>query len=75
MEPKITAVRDMIEASGRSDAIDIEVDGGIAGDTVAGAVGAGANVLVAGSALFGDPDGLEHAVAELRRLATAAAAR
>jgi ribulose-phosphate 3-epimerase len=74
MEPKITAVRDLIESAGRSDTIDIEVDGGIAGDTVAGAVGAGANVLVAGSALFRDPDGLEHAVAELRRLATEAVA-
>jgi ribulose-phosphate 3-epimerase len=74
MEPKITAVRDLIEAAGRSDTIDIEVDGGIADDTFAGAVGAGANVLVAGSALFRDPDGLEHAVAELRRLATEAAA-
>jgi hypothetical protein len=31
-------------------------------------------VLVAGSALFRDPDGLEHAVTELRRLATEAAA-
>ena len=30
------------------------------------AVTAGANVLVAGSALFRDPAGLEHAVAELR---------
>jgi ribulose-phosphate 3-epimerase len=74
MEPKIAAVRDLIEAAGRSDTIDIEVDGGIADDTVAGAVSAGANVLVAGSALFRDPDGLEHAVTQLRRLATEAAA-
>jgi ribulose-phosphate 3-epimerase len=73
MEPKIAAVREMIEAAGRSDAIDIEVDGGIANDTVAGAAGAGANVLVAGSALFRDPEGREHAVAELRRIATEAA--
>ena len=29
-------------------------------------------MLVAGSALFHDPDGLEHAVAELRELAEAA---
>ena len=33
---------------------------------MAGAAAAGANVLVAGSALFADPDGLEHAVQELR---------
>src|SRR3954469_23195076 len=32
MEPKIAAVREMIEAAGRSDAIDVEVDGGIAND-------------------------------------------
>jgi ribulose-phosphate 3-epimerase len=34
-------------------ALDIEVDGGIAPDTVAAAAAAGANVLVAGSAIFG----------------------
>jgi ribulose-phosphate 3-epimerase len=38
---------------------------------VAGAARAGANVLVAGSALFRDPQGLEHAVSELRERATA----
>jgi ribulose-phosphate 3-epimerase len=48
------------------------VDGGIGPDTVAGAVAAGANVLVAGSALFRDPEGLEHAVTELRAKAEAA---
>jgi ribulose-phosphate 3-epimerase len=74
MEPKIDAVRRMIADAGRGDAIDIEVDGGIGRDTVGGAAAAGANVLVAGSALFGDPEGRAHAVAELRRLATAAAA-
>ena len=46
-----------------------EVDGGIGPTTVAGAVRAGANVLIAGSALFRDPEGLEHAVSELRALA------
>ena len=54
--------------------IDVEVDGGIAPDTVAGAAAAGANVLVAGSALFRDPDGLAHAVADLRQRAVAAQA-
>jgi len=37
-------------------ATDIEVDGGIAPDTVSRVVGAGANVLVAGSAIFGAPN-------------------
>ena len=70
MEPKIAEVRAMIEASGRS--IDLEVDGGIGPQTAAGAAGAGANVLVAGSALFRDAEGLDHAVAEIRATATAA---
>ena len=39
--------------------------------TVQGAARAGANVLVAGSALYRDPLGLEHAVSELRALASA----
>jgi ribulose-phosphate 3-epimerase len=71
MEPKIAEVRAMVEASGVD--VDVEVDGGIALGTVEGAVAAGANVLVAGSALFRDPEGLEHAVTELRAAATAAA--
>jgi ribulose-phosphate 3-epimerase len=67
MEPKIAAVRRMITAGNWP--CDLEVDGGIAPSTVQGATRAGANVLVAGSALFRDPLGLEHAVAELRALA------
>jgi ribulose-phosphate 3-epimerase len=52
--------------------IDLEVDGGIGPDTVAGAVSAGANVLVTGSALYRDPEGLEHAVSEIRKRAESA---
>ncbi len=73
MEPKITEVRRMVASAGLAETVDIEVDGGIGPDTVARAVEAGANVLIAGSALYRDPAGLEHAVTELRRLATAAA--
>jgi hypothetical protein len=40
---------------------------------IAGAASAGANWLVAGSALYRDPDGLEHAVKDLRARAEAAA--
>lgn len=72
MEPKIAEVRAMVESAGLADSVDVEVDGGIAPDTVGAAARAGANVLVAGSALFRDPEGLGHAVAELRRIATAA---
>ncbi len=39
---------------------------------MAGAARAGANVLVAGSALFRDPEGLTHAVTDLRQRAEAA---
>jgi ribulose-phosphate 3-epimerase len=72
MEPKISELRAMIEARGLSDHIDIEVDGGIGPSTITGAVTAGANVLIAGSSLFRDSEGLEHAVKELRALANAA---
>ena len=75
MEPKIRQVRQMIAAAGLEDCVDIEVDGGIGPETVAGAAEAGANVLVAGSALFKDPEGLAHAVADIRTRALAAAAR
>jgi ribulose-phosphate 3-epimerase len=70
MEPKIATVRRLILDRGCD--CDLEVDGGIGPSTVQGAVGAGANVLVAGSSLFRDPEGLEHAVRELRTLAEAA---
>ena len=71
MEPKVAEIRQMIEAGGHD--VDIEVDGGIGPATIAGASAAGANVLVAGSALYRDPEGLEHAVADLRTRAEAAA--
>jgi ribulose-phosphate 3-epimerase len=70
MEPKIARVRRMVLDGGHD--CDVAVDGGIAPPTVAGAARAGANVLVAGSALYRDPRGLDHAVTELRELATAA---
>ena len=70
MEPKIAEIAAMIEASGHD--VDIEVDGGITPDTIGGAAAAGANVLVAGSALFRDPEGLEHAVSTLRQVAESA---
>ncbi len=72
MEPKIREVRNMIESAGLSDAVHLEVDGGISATTVAGAASAGANVLIAGSALFKHPGGLQAAVSEIRANATAA---
>ncbi|MFM8870934.1 MAG: ribulose-phosphate 3-epimerase [Actinomycetota bacterium] len=74
MEPKIRQVRSMVDAAGLSDAVHVEVDGGIGPSTVAGAAAAGANLLIAGSALYRDPKGLRHAVDDLRAKATAARA-
>lgn len=69
MEPKIEQIRRMVVDGGHD--VDVEVDGGIAPSTIQGAAAAGANVLVAGSALYRDPEGLTHAVTELRALAEA----
>lgn len=66
MEPKITEVAAMIADAGLADTVHVEVDGGIGPDTVALAAAAGANVLVAGSALFDYAGGLEAGVKELR---------
>ncbi|MEZ5236066.1 MAG: ribulose-phosphate 3-epimerase [Acidimicrobiia bacterium] len=70
MEAKIRRMRELIDRSGRS--IDLEVDGGVGPQTIAGAAAAGADVFIAGTALFRDPEGLEHAVSDLRRRAVEA---
>jgi len=72
MEPKIAEVRKMIAAKNLNDKVNLEVDGGISVETVSGAAKAGANVLIAGSALFRDPKGLIHAVSSIRAAATQA---
>jgi ribulose-phosphate 3-epimerase len=51
---KIKKLKEMIHSRGLH--IEIEVDGGIKADNVAEVVRAGADVIVAGSALFGAPD-------------------
>jgi ribulose-phosphate 3-epimerase len=66
MLPKIRALRDEIARRGLS--IDIEVDGGIDLTTAPLVAEAGANVLVAGSALFSQPD-YAAAVSALREAA------
>src|SRR5258708_5553859 len=73
MEPKISEVRELVTRNGYD--VDVEVDGGLDVDTVGPAVAAGANVIVAGSALYRDPDGLEHAVTALRAAAEASSGR
>lgn len=52
--PKVRRIRELIDESGLD--IDLEIDGGIGPDTAAEAVRAGARVLVAGQAIFGQPD-------------------
>jgi len=72
MEPKIAELRALIERRGLTDRVNIEVDGGIGPNTIEGAVAAGANVLIAGTALFRYSEGLEFAVSDLRAKALAA---
>jgi ribulose-phosphate 3-epimerase len=62
--PKISRVREMIEQINPN--CDLEVDGGIDPTTAPLAVEAGANVLVAGSAIFGAKDGIAAATQRLR---------
>ncbi|MDQ2912085.1 MAG: ribulose-phosphate 3-epimerase [Chloroflexota bacterium] len=59
---KVRAIREALDA--RNLAAELEVDGGIKPDNAARVVAAGATVLVAGSAIFEDPEG---PVAALRK--------
>jgi len=52
--PKLRAIRQMIDATGRD--IDLEIDGGIGPDNARLVADAGATVLVAGSSIFGQKD-------------------
>lgn len=64
MTPKIERLRTMITQHRAR--CDLEVDGGIHTDTAPVVVHAGANLLVAGSAVYGDPEGVEAGIARLR---------
>jgi len=52
--PKLAQVRDLIDSSGRN--IRLEVDGGVSVDNIAEIAKAGADMFVAGSAIFGSED-------------------
>ena len=52
--PKIEALRKIIEQQGL--AVELEVDGGINAETIGEVARAGADVFVAGSAVFSTPD-------------------
>jgi ribulose-phosphate 3-epimerase len=69
MEDKITAARAEIDKRGY--AIELEVDGGLAGATIGAAARAGADVFCAGSALFAGSGTLEDRAAALRNAAIA----
>lgn len=66
---KIRQVRDEIGRRGLD--CEVEVDGGIHEKTAARVVEAGANVLVAGSAVFESQDGIRAAISRLRQAAAA----
>ncbi len=62
--PKITRLRQVLEERGLQ--CDIEVDGGIHERVVPQVVHAGANLLVAGSAVYNDQESVAQAIARLR---------
>lgn len=64
---KISMAREMIEVGGKD--VLLEVDGGVNTETAAEVAGSGANVLVAGSAIFGKDD-IVQAMKEIERAAT-----
>jgi ribulose-phosphate 3-epimerase len=64
--PKIARVREIVER--RQPGCDVEVDGGIDAETAPLVVRAGANVLVAGSSIFGDREGVAAAMSRLRNV-------
>jgi ribulose-phosphate 3-epimerase len=69
--PKVRRARELVETGHLT--LFIEVDGGINADTIARAAEAGADVFVAGSAVYGAADPAA-AIAKLRAQAVAAAA-
>jgi ribulose-phosphate 3-epimerase len=62
--PKVKLLRQMIDEMNPT--CDLELDGGIDSETASFGVEAGANVLVAGTAVFGDTQGVTAAINKLR---------
>jgi ribulose-phosphate 3-epimerase len=62
--PKVKAIREALDRQKLS--AELEVDGGIKPDNAARVVAAGASVLVAGSAIFEDPDGPSAALRKFK---------
>ncbi len=61
---KLLCLRKEIDSQGL--AVELEVDGGVKLDNVRRVIEAGASVVVAGSAVFGAPEGVEAAVKKFR---------
>ncbi|HEX6796149.1 MAG TPA: ribulose-phosphate 3-epimerase [Ktedonobacterales bacterium] len=68
MLPKIERLHGMLTQHNAH--ADLEVDGGINAETAPQVIRAGANVLVAGSSVYGDPQGVAAGIARLRSAAT-----
>lgn len=64
-ERRVARARAMLDAAGAA-GVDLEVDGGIDTKTIGGVVRAGADVVVAGSAVFGGEAGVGERIAALR---------
>lgn len=69
---KIRQLRQRIDAMGL--VVEIEVDGGVSETTISDVAEAGANIFVAGSAVYGSND-YEQTIASLKKKAVAGAAR
>ncbi|MFL2545196.1 MAG: ribulose-phosphate 3-epimerase [Longimicrobiales bacterium] len=66
---KIKKLRDLIGRRGLT-GVELEVDGGINENTAPSVVNAGSGVLVAGSAIYGHPEGVAEAIRRLRLAAS-----
>ncbi|HEU4431073.1 MAG TPA: ribulose-phosphate 3-epimerase [Myxococcota bacterium] len=64
--PKVRQLRQWIDERGLD--VELEIDGGVNRETIGAAARAGANVFVAGNAVFREPD-YASAIRELRKLA------
>lgn len=62
---RLARARELLDACGGEDTA-LEVDGGIDATTAPGVAGAGADVLVAGSAIYGHPRGVAAGVSAIR---------
>ena len=66
---RIKKLKDLIRRRGLT-GVELEVDGGINENTAASVVNAGSSVLVAGSAVYGHPEGVAEAIRRLRLAAS-----